>query len=229
MGLFLQKMKKKNFYRYNSAKIDTNIYDSPVIATLSVMNSINTSTFHKKYTKFQDYLATIGGLIKVISLLGNALNYFNAENSYYLRIFKDFVIENQEFHHKIKKNNSSITSNKLKLNLVNNFSEVSKSNICINISQDNNSNKKENIKFNELVSYKFFPSVFIKNDVKIILNKYKAFINKKLNIINVLKKLETIPEIEEDKIINSHENYHGIKLVKKKINNSIEIKNNNNT
>ena len=228
-GFIFTKNEKKNFYRYNSAKIDTNIYDSPVIATLSVMNSINTSTFHKKYTKFQDYLATIGGLIKVISLLGNALNYFNAENSYYLRIFKDFVIENQEFHHKIKKNNSSITSNKLKLNLVNNFSEVSKSNICINISQDNNSNKKENIKFNELVSYKFFPSVFIKNDVKIILNKYKAFINKKLNIINVLKKLETIPEIEEDKIINSHENYHGIKLVKKKINNSIEIKNNNNT
>ena len=228
-GFIFTKNEKKNFYRYNAAKIDTNIYDSPVIATLSVMNSINTSTFHKKYTKFQDYLATIGGLIKVISLLGNALNYFNAENSYYLRIFKDFVIENQEFHHKIKKNNSSITSNKLKLNLVNNFSDISKSNICINISQDNNSNKKENIRFNELVSYKFFPSFFIKNDVKIILNKYKAFINKKLNIINVLKKLETIPEIEEEKIINSHENNHGIKLIKKKINNSmIEIKNSNN-
>ena len=61
------------------------------------------------------------------------------------------------------------------------------------------------------------------------MNKYKAFINKKLNIINVLKKLETIPEIEEEKIINSHENNHGIKLVKKKINNSmIEIKNSNN-
>ena len=58
--------------------------------------------FHKKYVKFQDYLATIGGLIKVITLIGNALNYFNAENSYYLRIFKDFVLQNQDFHYKIK-------------------------------------------------------------------------------------------------------------------------------
>ena len=39
---------------------------------------------------------------------------------------------------------------------------------------------------------KFFPSIFINNEAKNTLLIYKEFINNRLNIINILKKLEMI-------------------------------------
>ena len=89
------------------------------------MNSINTSIYYKKYTKIQDYLATIGGIIKVISLIGSILNHYNAKNSYYFKIVNEFIIKNDIFnYHKTKKNLFHSPSTKLvrtKLNLVGSF------------------------------------------------------------------------------------------------------------
>ena len=211
----------KYFHRYNSIKIDTNIYDTPVIATLSIMNSINTSIFYKKYTKIQDYLATIGGIIKVISLIGSILNHYNAKNSYYFKIVNEFIIKNDIFnYHKTKKNLFHSPSTKLvrtKLNLSNNHSEVSEINA-------NNNNK---IKFNKdetLIHIRKFsnnilPNFLIKKKEKLILNLYIEFINKRLNLINVLKKLEYLPEIEVKKYDRNISNRnHGIKIVNKKFN-----------
>ena len=55
---------------------------------------------------------------------------------------------------------------------------------------------------------------------------YKQFVNKRLNLISILKKLETISDFQEKKDYSSSINEeHGIKLVPKKNNNFI-IENN---
>ena len=64
-------------------------------ATLSLLNTINSSIYNKEYKKFQDYIAIIGGLVKIVTLLGSSLNYFNSMNTYYLKIINDFIIENK--------------------------------------------------------------------------------------------------------------------------------------
>ena len=223
-GYIFTNNKMNSFYKYISSKVDTNVYDTPVIATLSVMNSINSSTYHRKYTKFQDYLATIGGIIKVISLLGNGLNYFNAENSYYLKIIKDFVIKNNLHKIEKKKSNSKIIF-KSKLNFPNSLIDYSKGEMSLN----NNSNYDYNIqkknyteKFKKILSHKIFPPLLLNNKEKYILKIYKQFVNKRLNLISMLKKLETITDFQEKKDYSSSINEeHGIKLVQKKNNNFI--------
>ena len=227
-GYIFTNNKMNSFYKYISSKVDTNVYDTPVIATLSVMNSINSSTYHRKYTKFQDYLATIGGIIKVISLLGNGLNYFNAENSYYLKIIKDFVIKNNLHKIEKKKSNSKIIF-KSKLNFPNSLIDYSKGEMSLN----NNSNYDYNIqkknyteKFKKILSHKIFPPLLLNNKEKYILKMYKQFVNKRLNLISILKKLETITDFQEKKYYSSSINEeHGIRLVPKKNNNFI-IENN---
>ncbi len=62
---------------------------------ITVLNSIKGSIYNKRYTKEQDYLAIIGLLVKIIILISNLLNYYNSQNSYYLKIIKDFIIENK--------------------------------------------------------------------------------------------------------------------------------------
>ena len=221
-GYIFTNNKNNYFHRYTSSKIDTNIYDTPVIATLSVMNNINSATYHKKYTKFQDYLATIGGVIKVISLFGNALNYFNAENSYYLKIIKDFVIKN----HVQKKNSNTKIVFKSRLNFHNSLFENSKGEISCNNNSNyeyNNIQRKDNTeKFKQILSHKILPPLLLNNKEKNILKIYKEFVNKRLNLINILKKLENITFFQEKKIYSSSINEeNGIKLIKKKNNNFI--------
>ncbi len=223
-GYIFTNNKMNSFYKYISSKVDTNVYDTPVIATLSVMNSINSSTYHRKYTKFQDYLATIGGIIKVISLLGNGLNYFNAENSYYLKIIKDFVFKNNLHKIEKKKSNSKIIF-KSKLNFPNSLIDYSKGEMSLNNNSnyDYNIQKKNNTeKFKKILSHKILPPLLLNNKEKYILKIYKQFVNKRLNLISILKKLETITDFQEKKDYSSSINEeHGIKLVQKKNNNFI--------
>ena len=223
-GYIFTHNKITSFFRYISSKVDTNIYDTPVIATVSVMNSITSSTYHKKYTKFQDYLATIGGIIKVISLLANGLNYFNAENSYYLKIIKDFVIKNNFQQVEKKPSNSKIIL-KSKLNFHNSLIEYSKGEISLNNNSnyDYNIQKKDNNEIFKIIhSHKILPPLLLNNKEKYILKIYKNFVNKRLNLISILKKLETITDFQEKKYYSSSINEaHGIKLVKKKNNNFI--------
>ena len=51
------------FHRYDSVRIDPSIIseNSTYFSTLTILNSVNSSIYNKKYTKFQDYVAIIGG------------------------------------------------------------------------------------------------------------------------------------------------------------------------
>jgi len=186
----------ENFHSYESARSDFNIFEGELyISTLTVLNGMKTSIYNKKNVKFQDYLAIMGGIVKAITLFSSILNYFNSQNSYYLKLIKDFIIDNENINISPK---PRIILNPLNSSIFNKFKYMS-SNIDIfdkkksrlKLNQNMNSNYSFHI-IKSSVFTKFFPSIFINNEAKNTLLIYKEFINNRLNIINILKKLEMI-------------------------------------
>ena len=196
-GYIFTKNKIENFFKYESVRIDPSLFEEEktYFSTLTVLNSINTSTYNKQYTKFQDYIAIIGGIVKIVTLFGTFLNYFNSQNTYYLKIINDFIIEDKEkSKKKILRINSSIHQKSNKFH--NNSNDISKNESYNNI----NCVKADSFhKINSSLSNKIFPIIFAKKETKDLFLMYKELINQRLNIIYILKKLEVI-EIPEKKI-----------------------------
>ena len=190
---------------------------------------MKTSIYNKEYTKFQDYLAIIGGLVKVITLFSSILNYFNSQNSYYLKLIKDFIIDNKNINitSKSKSNLNQLNTsifNKSKNNISSSIDICNKKEIGLAPNQRINSRMSFRLVKSSVIA-KILPSIFINNESKKILLIYKEFINNRLNIINILKKLEMIQinsEIVKKSMqdFSSNNNYL-IKQRNSKINNFI--------
>ena len=195
--------------------------------SITILNSGNVNIYKKTFLKIQDYLATIGGIIKAITYICYLLNYFNAINSYYSVLIKDFLIENQ-----IKKksiNTQDLDKSNSNLKLTNFISGNMKKN---NINNNNKNNNKTNsnkmipiipktkstplaVKNNNFILKKlkdkekfeqkyhkklFLPFLFVTtsyNDKKEMDWNIKI-INRKLNIITVLNLLEQIEKIKKE-------------------------------
>ena len=77
---------------------------------------------------------------------------------------------------------------------------------------------------NRSISTKFLPTMFISKKTKSAIAMYKEFINTRLNIINILKKLELIQlpdNLKKKPSINSNIANNPIKIVNRKVNNFI--------
>ena len=236
----------ENFHGYESVRSDFNIFDDkPIIVTLTILNGMKTSIYIKQFTKFQDYVAIMGGLVKVITLLSTILNYYNSENSYYLKLIKDFIIVNK-FKQTSLISQSNINSN---LSIVNNNEDKNKKTAFHLTSSINPKNRNaigsidftakndSRLNLNKTISKldysyhilrtslttKILPSFFTKKKYKETLSLYKNFINNRLNIINILQKLEMIQinnEVISKNIPTSL--ISNAKEFKKKINNYIK-------
>ena len=217
----------EDFHSYESVSSDFTIFERKiVISTLTILNGMKTSIYNKQYTKFQDYLAIMGGLIKAITLFCTILNYFNSQNSYYLKLIKDFIIDNKNINITSK---SKINVNQLNSSIFNKSKNISSSLDIFDkkeigltpIQKINNNNPIQLIKSS--ISTKFLPSIFINKESKKILLIYKEFINNRLNIINILKKLEMIQINSEvlKKSIQEISNNNLMKQGNSKINNYI--------
>ena len=227
-GYIFTNNKIENFHTYDMVRIDPSLLseNSDYFATLSLMNSKRSSIYYKKYTKFQDYIAIIGGFIKVISICGTILNYFSSKNSYYINLIQNFFVDN---NYNIQKNSlsrinsSMLIKSKTNFNINTNFSK--------NESGINYLNKKQNIikigtfnKFKSLFSNKIFP-LFANKKLKIKFNLLKEKINQRLNINNILKKLELIqiplPDFKKQNLLPISHDIFQIKNLNLKLNNYI--------
>ena len=119
----------------------------------TILNSGNVFIYHRKYFKLQDYLTTIGGIIKSISIFCSLLNYFNAKNAYYTKIITDFIIHNQ-----IKRGNSYIGNDD---NSKNNF----------NLSNNKSTNKVSSFKIIFYTKIDFNQKTIFKSSLKFTGNK----------------------------------------------------------
>jgi len=193
-GYIFTSKKEENFFRYHSVRIDPSLLEGEktYFSTLSILNNIDSSIYYKEYKKLHDYIAIFGGLVKIVTLLSYYINYFNSMNTYYLRIINDFIIENKiadKNKKQILRVNSSIAMfPKSKVNL-NNDNSQNESGINNNI----NLVKIESfMKINSSLSNKIFPIHFSNKETKSLFLFYKELVNQRLNIINILKKLELI-------------------------------------
>ena len=219
-GYIFSNIKSENFHRLESVGTDFNIFQKDFFCTLTILNSLKLSIYNKECKKIQDYLAIIGGLIKILTLFSSLLNYYNSRNSYYLNLIKDFIIENKELNNSVKnhKRNTSYYISNFNNDKILNFQNsndnlIKKQSLQLNLLKRNDKNYK---KINSSLSIKILPSFFYKKKHHEILSFYKEFINNKLNVFNVLKKLETInlsnptlkksisDKIQSDFLVNSN-------------------------
>ena len=100
-GLLFTSKHYSYFHQFDYLRIDNDLRNISLnvipnaFLSLTLLNSGNIGYYKRISLKIQDYLATIGGIIKAITFLCQCLNYFNASNSYYCKLIKDFLIENQ--------------------------------------------------------------------------------------------------------------------------------------
>ena len=195
-GLIFSKNEKEIFHQFSNLRIDTDFrdIDNGIMPGnfFSLTFSLNgeVSIFNKIYTKLQNVLATIGGVIKAITFISHIINYYNARNSYYKKIIKDFLIDNQI----IRKNKSPFKTNNIISNLGNNsnskinIKENNQQNIIIN-NLENKLKNKDN--FEKKFKNTFLPYRLSTQEDNIKEMKwYIETINNKMNIINILNILE---------------------------------------
>ena len=98
-GILFTRKNEENFHLYENVRTEVDIRDirisSVSFLTLTVLNNGEITIYHRKYQKLQDYIATIGGIIKAITIFGSLINYYNGRNSYYFHIIKNFFITNK--------------------------------------------------------------------------------------------------------------------------------------
>ena len=196
-GYIFSNKEIEDFHSYESVSSDFTIFERKiVISTLTILNGMKTSIYNKQYTKFQDYRAIMGGIIKVITLFCSLLNYFNSQNSYYLKLIKDFIIDNKNINvtSKSKSNLNQLNSsifNKSKNNISSSLDICNKKDSGLSLNQRMSSKMSFRLIRSSVVA-KILPSIFMNQELKKTLLIYKEFINNRLNIINILKKLEMI-------------------------------------
>ena len=154
----------------------------------------------------------------------HSLNYFNSKNSYYLKLIKDFIINNEDYiidqnSHVVQITSSLFGKSFIKLP---NKTNISKNESISDLSNQKTTKIKQFNKINSSLVSKVFPTLFIGKEAKFILELYKEFINKRLNVISILKKLEVI-QINKNNynksITNINQMISPLKLLSTKINN----------
>ena len=213
-GIFFPSYIKSEYHQYDNSRIDIDLRNKSLndiegtFLTVTILTSGNIYNYKKRYLKIQDYLATIGGIVKAITYIFYLLNYFNSVNSYYTQLIKDFIIENQS----IKKNyKTEIILNQKKNqntindinNNINKFLNIPSTQSTPNYFKNSNNIIVDKIKnkndFEKKYQFKFLPLFITVNykDKKEIEWKIKI-INRKLNIINILNHLELIEKLQKE-------------------------------
>ena len=93
IGLVFEKQKLYSFFKVNSFRYDMDMRDMfngvtvpGTFANLSVLNYSNKKTYYHKYMKAQEFFANMGGITKIISVVGLILNYGFSEAAYKTKI-----------------------------------------------------------------------------------------------------------------------------------------------
>ena len=250
-GLLFTSKHYSYFHQFDYLRIDTDLRNISLnvipnaFLSLTLLNSGNIGYYKRISLKIQDYLATIGGIIKAITFLCQCLNYFNASNSYYCKLIKDFLIENQIQKKNIKIN--EITNSK-------NYNIIDKSDgyifktpsvqyrtKAIKMSSQNFDfyNKSKSVVFETLKEKEIFEKKIRTNFLPLLFSAktsqdkkemkwYIKNINKRLNVINVLNMLEQVEKIKNDlftsMIVNNIENKTGLNSINDKY--KLYVKNN---
>lgn len=226
-GFFFSDEETENFHQVNSIRYDVDLRDIGIsvvpgtFLTVSILTTGQTLIYNRHFLKFQEYLASIGGITKFISTVGFLLNYYVSQNSYYIKLINGFVFEH--YHDDLdihSKKYSSYQENNIRHFIKNKSIENKNSQNKKEISQisknlDNETKKKGKLK---VKWYKLFiPFSFSTYKSRFYREKY-FLINRYLNIFELMKTIEfTRYHIKNNEQLNREALFQSLSIKEKKI------------
>lgn len=197
-GLFFNTQSTEYFSQFDSMRYDIDLRDilggtiPGTFVTLTVLNTGNTMIYDRKYLKLQEYLASIGGIAKFIQIAAFILNYTFSQNTYFVKLINDLQVV---YPNKQQKNNSpfrysnSFCNNMIDISVEPHI-EMNNSEDCINKTQL----KKKDVLDDRLYKwyYRLIPMQLrtLNKKERNLLNKCIEAINLKMNIVNMITKIE---------------------------------------
>ncbi len=110
-GFFLKKKYEINFFQYNSMRYDTDLRDTLRETTVpgtflafTVACTGHNLLFIRTFSKVQDYMATLSGIIRIVSIIAQFVNYFYSQNQYYFRLINGFIIPEHQISQRYEEN-----------------------------------------------------------------------------------------------------------------------------
>ena len=103
-GLFFPNSKKETFIAFDRAENIVDHRESTNFANIGLRESTKREVYERSYTKIQEAAANAGGIVKIVTLIGNAIVY------YFRKIlYRNFMIQFFKFNKSdIKKNHQKI-------------------------------------------------------------------------------------------------------------------------
>ena len=170
-GLFFESVLTQTFLTFESTSENKDYRESDNFLTVYIRESTNRKVLDRTYSKFQDIAANIGGIIKIIFIIGEIIAYFIRRTLYKNYILQFFNLDESKFEEIQKEENNMIklqtndvfSSNYLKRNK----SIYSKTNIpLLNLNNNESIKMKTNIISEKIQSpkkIKFSISTNLKN------------------------------------------------------------------
>ena len=210
-GFIFDSIITETYLAYESTSESYDYRESDNFLTVYIRKSTNRKLYERNYLKFQDIAANIGGIIKIITLMGEIITYYIKKT-----LYKNFILQffnlDEEKYEEIKKND--VKNNSLHLEtkdalFVNNL-KINKSRFPIKVPKLNlNSNKNTSLKIKtNIVTERVSTQKKYNSSNKKITNlfKNKPINKKKEKTISIIKFPIDLDLSEDNNKINYYNN-----------------------
>ena len=107
-GLFFESVLTQTFLTFESTSENKDYRESDNFLTVYIRESTNRKVLDRTYSKFQDIAANIGGIIKIIFIIGEIIAYFIRRTLYKNYILQFFNLDESKFEEIQKEENNMI-------------------------------------------------------------------------------------------------------------------------
>ena len=107
-GLFFESILTQTFLTFESTSENKDYRESDNFLTVYIRESTNRKVLDRTYSKFQDIAANIGGIIKIIFIIGEIITYFIRRTLYKNYILQFFNLDESKFEEIQKEENNMI-------------------------------------------------------------------------------------------------------------------------
>jgi len=94
-GLFFKNKRENSFMAYDRAETVIDYRETTNFATINLRESTKREVYERSYTKIQEAAANAGGIVKIVTLIGNAIVYFFRQI-----LYRNFMIQFFKFNKK---------------------------------------------------------------------------------------------------------------------------------
>ena len=208
-GFIFDSIFTETYLAYESTSESYDYRESDNFLTVHIRKSTNRKLYERNYLKFQDIAANIGGIIKIITLMGEIITYYIKKT-----LYKNFILQffnlDEEKYEEIKNNDDKVNSLNFETKnalLVNNL-KINKSRFPLKVPKLNlNKNTSLKIKTNIVTERVSTQKKFNSSNKKITnLFKNKPIKKKKEKTISIIKFPIDLDLSEDNNKINYYNN-----------------------